>query len=61
MDSKGNGIITKQELKDTLHKFMITMVDPEFKKLWEKLVIYTHSFYYNYYIKSLISIFIYCV
>lgn len=37
MDSKGNGIITRPELKETLQRFQIPMEPDEFKKLWSRL------------------------
>ncbi|RUS70512.1 hypothetical protein EGW08_021724 [Elysia chlorotica] len=37
MDSKGNGIITRSELRETLNKFQIPMEQEEFKKLWSRL------------------------
>uniref|UniRef100_A0A2C9KUP1 EF-hand domain-containing protein n=1 Tax=Biomphalaria glabrata TaxID=6526 RepID=A0A2C9KUP1_BIOGL len=37
LDCKNNGIITKQELKESLHKFLIPIHPQEFKKLWTRL------------------------
>ncbi|XP_076466442.1 EF-hand calcium-binding domain-containing protein 6-like [Babylonia areolata] len=34
IDGKGNGIISKRELRDLLYKFVMPMTDVEFKKLW---------------------------
>jgi hypothetical protein len=34
MDCAGNGVITRNELKETLYKFMLPMRKEEFDKLW---------------------------
>ncbi|KAL8588470.1 hypothetical protein ACOMHN_054049 [Nucella lapillus] len=36
IDSKGNGIISKRELRDLLYKFVMPMTDTEFKRLWAR-------------------------
>ena len=36
MDSKGNGIITRAELRETLSRFQIPIEAEEFKKLWSR-------------------------
>ena len=36
MDSSGNGVITRTELRNTLYKFMMPMNKEEFNKLWKK-------------------------
>ena len=36
IDGKGNGIVTKRELRDLLYKFIMPMSDAEFKRLWAR-------------------------
>ncbi|KAK7503096.1 hypothetical protein BaRGS_00005722 [Batillaria attramentaria] len=36
IDSKGDGIISKRELRDLLYKFVMPMTDTEFKRLWAR-------------------------
>ena len=36
IDGKGNGIISKRELRDLLYRFIMPMTDVEFKKLWAR-------------------------
>ena len=36
MDSNGKGILTKQDLKNTLHRFILPISKQEFDKLWSR-------------------------
>lgn len=36
MDSAGDGVISRRELRDTLYKFMLPMSKTEFNKLWSR-------------------------
>ncbi|XP_070189620.1 EF-hand calcium-binding domain-containing protein 6-like [Littorina saxatilis] len=36
IDSKGNGIISRRELRDLLYRFVMPMNDDDFKKLWAR-------------------------
>ena len=43
MDTSGNGLITKRELRETLYKFILPMKKGEFIKLWNKYVTCPYS------------------
>ena len=36
MDSNGKGILTKQDLQSTLHRFILPISKQEFNKLWSR-------------------------
>ena len=36
MDSNGKGILTKQDLRNALHKFILPISKQEFNKLWSR-------------------------
>ena len=38
MDSNGNGVINRRELRETLYRFMLPMSKKEFDKLWARSV-----------------------
>lgn len=37
-DNDGNGIVTKKELKNMLHRYQLYMNEEEFDKLWNRLL-----------------------